>query len=111
METRYNGTYKISRVISDSLVTIVAHRYGEQLWGKSRTRGIAKPCIIMDETPAKGSFMYRPIGNAGNRMLRISEAGMYLLKSEIQRNNKIPTFEFIQAKEYECSPTDINKTQ
>ena len=54
---------------------ILSHpQYGKQIWTLVNVRK-DKKCIITGEL-LKGKKGYLPIGNAGNRMERISETGM-----------------------------------
>lgn len=50
------------------------HRYGNQIWTRVKVRK-HKECIVTGEV-LKGKEGYLPIGNAGNRMERISKEGM-----------------------------------
>lgn len=73
--------YKFLQYCSDTIRILILLRCagrGQQLWTKVQCRK-DHVCAVSNEPIAAGTLCFKPITNAGNRMDRISEAGLTLL--------------------------------
>ena len=65
-------------IMGEGVVGLVDSEYGQQVWASCKTRK-HHVCIITRLGIKKGGMAYRPITNKGNRMKRISMAGMSIV--------------------------------
>lgn len=75
--------YRYVKSLSET-VHVLYSDCGAQVWTLGLKRGRAVECEITKRPIEPGTDCYRPIGNAINRMARISETGLERLKERVR---------------------------
>lgn len=73
--------YKVLKILSTGLVGMYHTKFGQQLWSQCKLRKHTT-CIVTGQKLKPGDMAFSPITNLGNRMLRISREGIYLLAKD-----------------------------
>ncbi len=73
--------YRYIQELNFGLIGLSHPLWGRQMWVLAKMRKDHN-CQITGEKIKNGAEVYRPMTNSGNRYLRISKAGMAILKGE-----------------------------